>query len=513
MMKIVVACDRNWGIGFEGDLLVHIRGDLKRFQAITTNNIVVYGRKSLATFPAAQPLKNRLNLILTTDKDFSAPPALIVHNLPELLALLQELKLQFAEKTIYIIGGASVYEQLLPYCDEILLTEIDTEFTADSYFPDLTKYENWHRSNIGPWQEEKGLRYRYINYEHIRKLTIRRLVLSDVSQLAKLGLIGLPTTAKQLRSLFRIWNQADGGSLLYSILDRGDVIGLVRAVQPVLNSDLVCLSWQTPHSLTQSDCESIIDQILNINPEFYRLEVISEQELVNSEKVSAILGTRCGQHFPAHCKTVFRPDRAGLAIAFIPFRSFGYLVLKALATEDKVVGIYFWRTDEILTDPDLLSAAEHLGLADRNSRPIILNVDQTIYAGELNRDYLIQAGNDLLNYLSGNVASPSIQYELLHSTKFQRRVWQEIMAIPYGSTATYEQIAARVVPATENHQNYARAVGNACAANPLPLIIPCHRVIGKDSNLVGFSGGVDIKDYLLNLEMENAQKLLRPINE
>ena len=223
-MKIVVACDRNWGIGFEGNLLAHIRGDLKRFQAITANNIVVYGRKSLATFPAAQPLKNRLNLILTTDKNFSAPPALIVYSLPELLALLQKLKLQFAEKTIFIIGGASVYEQLLPYCDEIFLTEIDTEFVADSYFPDLTRYENWHKSNVESWQEEEGLRYRYVNYKHIRKLTIRRLVLSDASELAKLGLAGLPTTAKQLRSLFRLWNQADSGSILYSILDRGNVL-------------------------------------------------------------------------------------------------------------------------------------------------------------------------------------------------------------------------------------------------------------------------------------------------
>ncbi|MDI9461359.1 MAG: dihydrofolate reductase [Saccharofermentanales bacterium] len=512
-MKIVVACDRNWGIGFEGNLLAHIRGDLKRFQAITANNIVVYGRKSLATFPAAQPLKNRLNLILTTDKNFSAPPALIVYSLPELLALLQKLKLQFAEKTIFIIGGASVYEQLLPYCDEIFLTEIDTEFVADSYFPDLTRYENWHKSNVESWQEEEGLRYRYVNYKHIRKLTIRRLVLSDASELAKLGLAGLPTTAKQLRSLFRLWNQADSGSILYSILDRGNVIGLARVVQPVLNSDLVCLSWQTPHSLTQSDYESIIDQVLSFNSEFYRLEVISELELANSEKTLALLGTKSGQHAPAYCKTVFRPDRAGLAIAFVPFRSFGYLTIKALATEARVVEISFWRSDEILADPDLLSAAEHLGLIDNNGRPILEDSDRTIYAGELNRDYLIQVSADLLNYLSGNIASPPIQYELLQSTEFQRRVWQEIMNIPYGSTATYEQIAARVVPEAENHQNYARAVGNACAANPLPLIIPCHRVIGKDSNLVGFSGGVDIKDYLLNLEMQNAQKLFRSFDE
>lgn len=82
-------------------------------------------------------------------------------------------------------------------------------------------------------------------------------------------------------------------------------------------------------------------------------------------------------------------------------------------------------------------------------------------------------------------------------TDFQRRVWKELLQIPYGQTATYGEIAKRI-----GNPNAARAVGQACNANPIPIFIPCHRVVGSNSRLTGFALGLDVKSALLELERE-----------
>lgn len=80
-------------------------------------------------------------------------------------------------------------------------------------------------------------------------------------------------------------------------------------------------------------------------------------------------------------------------------------------------------------------------------------------------------------------------------TSFQIRVWKELMKIKYGECISYQELAKRV-----KNKNYARAVGMANNRNPIPIIIPCHRVIGKNGNLVGYGGGIDIKAKLLEIE-------------
>jgi len=80
-------------------------------------------------------------------------------------------------------------------------------------------------------------------------------------------------------------------------------------------------------------------------------------------------------------------------------------------------------------------------------------------------------------------------------TPFQMAVWQALLAIPYGETISYGELAKRV-----GNPNASRAVGAANGANPLPIIIPCHRVIGADNSLTGFGGGVEIKEFLLEHE-------------
>lgn len=138
-MNAIVAVDKNWAIGNKGKLLVSIPSDMKRFREITTGKIVVLGRKTMATFPNGQPLKNRTNIVLTTDKNYQAGDAIVVHSIDE---LLEELK-NYPSEDVYIIGGDSVYKQMLPYVDVCEVTKIRWGYEADSYFPNLEKDESW----------------------------------------------------------------------------------------------------------------------------------------------------------------------------------------------------------------------------------------------------------------------------------------------------------------------------------------------------------------------------------
>lgn len=138
-MNAIVAVDKNWAIGYKGKLLVSIPNDMKMFREETTGKVVVLGRKTLATFPNGLPLKNRTNIVLTTDTNFTAGDAIIVHSVEE---LLEELK-KYNTEDVYIIGGDSVYKQMLPYVDVCHVTKIEHAYDADTYFPNLEKDPEW----------------------------------------------------------------------------------------------------------------------------------------------------------------------------------------------------------------------------------------------------------------------------------------------------------------------------------------------------------------------------------
>ena len=110
-MNIIVAADKNWAIGKNNKLLVSIPQDMKFFRETTTGKVVVMGRKTLESFPGGQPLKKRVNIVLTSDKNYHVNGADIVHSID---ALLEELK-KYPAEDIYVIGGESIYRQLLPY--------------------------------------------------------------------------------------------------------------------------------------------------------------------------------------------------------------------------------------------------------------------------------------------------------------------------------------------------------------------------------------------------------------
>ena len=105
------------------------------------------------------------------------------------------------------------------------------------------------------------------------------------------------------------------------------------------------------------------------------------------------------------------------------------------------------------------------------------------------------ARRQLLDYLAGKRDTFDVPLDLSNGTAFQRQVWRVLQRVPYGKLRSYQWIAARV-----GGPQYARAVGNAVGANPIPIVIPCHRIVAQDATLGGFSGGLSMKRKLLSLE-------------
>ena len=160
-MNIIVAADKNWGIGKDNKLLVSIPADMKFFRETTTGNVVVMGRKTLESFPGGLPLKRRTNIVLTKDVNYQVKDAVLVHSVEE---LLEELK-KYDSENVYVIGGDSVYRQLLPYCDIAHVTKIDYAYEADTYFPNLDEMKEWQITASSEEQTYFDLEYTFLKYE------------------------------------------------------------------------------------------------------------------------------------------------------------------------------------------------------------------------------------------------------------------------------------------------------------------------------------------------------------
>ncbi len=114
--------------------------------------------------------------------------------------------------------------------------------------------------------------------------------------------------------------------------------------------------------------------------------------------------------------------------------------------------------------------------------------------GAARRKPLCEAIRQLEEYFRGDLQEFDLDMEAA-GTEFQRRTWKALQAIPYGQTISYAELARRM-----GNPKAVRAVGTANGSNPLPIVIPCHRVIGSNGKLTGYGGGLDIKQQLLKLE-------------
>lgn len=170
MISAIVAVDNDWGIGYNGDLLEHIPEDLKFFKDITLKSVVIMGKKTWDSLPV-KPLPGRTNVVVDYDYCYDA---YISHNKPALVNCDMEHCIQGitnprnSNENMFVIGGGSIYKQLLPYCDQVYVTKIYKDHeNIDTYFPNLDETNEWVVSPISEIKEYNGIPYQFLKYKRI----------------------------------------------------------------------------------------------------------------------------------------------------------------------------------------------------------------------------------------------------------------------------------------------------------------------------------------------------------
>lgn len=164
MLNAIAAVDKNYGIGYKNELLIHIPNDLKHFKEITLNNIVVMGRKTYESLPNGA-LPDRLNIVITSKPNHATTDGqAIFMNMDEAERFIRANRY---EQDIFIIGGASIYEHFINVCDCVYLTVIDKEFeNVDAYFPNIgSSLAYWELVEKGDMQFYNNISYRFCKFE------------------------------------------------------------------------------------------------------------------------------------------------------------------------------------------------------------------------------------------------------------------------------------------------------------------------------------------------------------
>lgn len=161
-MRAIFHADRKWGIGKSNDLMFSIPKDMKFFRETTKGKVVVMGLNTLRSFPNGKPLKNRTNIVLSpenVDED-----VVTVHNIDE---LFEEVN-KYPKDDVFVIGGASVYRALIPYCSEVLVTKVDADGGADVFVPNLDEDHDFELVSESAPQEDNGYIIRFCVYRNLK---------------------------------------------------------------------------------------------------------------------------------------------------------------------------------------------------------------------------------------------------------------------------------------------------------------------------------------------------------
>lgn len=168
MIRAILHADKKWGIGKKNDLMFSLPKDMKFFRETTDGQVVVMGENTLLSFPNGKPLKNRTNIVLSPEKireqEFEDRTLVVVHTMEKLLEILRVLD---ETEDIYVIGGASMYRQLLPYCKEVLLTKVDADGGAEVFFSNLDEDPNFCLASEGEPQDDNGYSISFTKYENL----------------------------------------------------------------------------------------------------------------------------------------------------------------------------------------------------------------------------------------------------------------------------------------------------------------------------------------------------------
>lgn len=160
MISLIVAMSKNRVIGKDGKMPWHLPNDLKYFKQVTTDNVVVMGRKTFESM--GKPLSNRINIILTKDVNYKAEGCLVFNSIDHLLESIKHIS------NVFVIGGSELYKQFLPIAKKLYITYLNHEFNGDTFFPEYDENE-WRITEI-----TKGIIDERNHYEHDFVIAERR---------------------------------------------------------------------------------------------------------------------------------------------------------------------------------------------------------------------------------------------------------------------------------------------------------------------------------------------------
>jgi len=160
-LNVILSATDDWGIGFENRLLFRVPEDMRRFRALTVGKVVVMGRKTFLSLPNQKPLADRENIVLSRDPDFAPDGVTVARSTDELFRLLESRDTD----DVFVIGGAAVYRELLPFCGIAYVTRFYAKKEADSFFPCLDGDESWQLVERSDLREHEGLTFTFDRYE------------------------------------------------------------------------------------------------------------------------------------------------------------------------------------------------------------------------------------------------------------------------------------------------------------------------------------------------------------
>ena len=167
MVISILNCDKNYGIGKKNGLLFSLPLDMKFFRETTKGHVVCMGENTLLSFPDSKPLPNRTNIVLSHNSDHNYENVINIHSFDEFLKTILE---KGKQEDVYIIGGASIYRQTLPYVDKVLLTKVNADGGAEVFFVNLDEDPNFVCVNEGTPIMDGELEIRFTEYKNINKL-------------------------------------------------------------------------------------------------------------------------------------------------------------------------------------------------------------------------------------------------------------------------------------------------------------------------------------------------------
>ena len=169
MIISILNCDINWGIGKRNGLLFNLPLDMKFFRETTKGHTVCMGENTLLSFPGSKPLKNRVNIVISQDKTHNYDGVVNVHTFREFML---EIKNRSKDDDVYIIGGASIYDQTLPYVDKVLLTKVLKDGGAEVFFTNLDLHPSFELVEAGPIIKDGDIDIQFTTYINKNKKEI-----------------------------------------------------------------------------------------------------------------------------------------------------------------------------------------------------------------------------------------------------------------------------------------------------------------------------------------------------